>query len=185
MHSQQQSRLLRLPVELQLAIFEYAIIESEPLLLNCGCDSSYGGNYQEWHADEERWTSREKHPPQQPGLTGTCAAVRSVTLPMFYQQNAFRAHYCFEADLDMAVAWLKRIGPTNRRLLRNFCCWDKNRHYDNQMPKDLKRVRRSDLVRDMGGSLETLKVDEYCCHRVIFGDGDNDHYEMVQHLFDG
>ena len=37
MQNQEQSRLLQLPMELQLAIFEFVVIEDDPLLLNCGC----------------------------------------------------------------------------------------------------------------------------------------------------
>jgi len=35
-----QSRLLRLPVELQLIIYEFVVVEPMALLLNCRCDSA-------------------------------------------------------------------------------------------------------------------------------------------------
>ncbi len=51
MEHQQQSRLLQLPNELLLLIFEYTVTEEGPLLLNCGCDSSYN-SLEEWHEDQ-------------------------------------------------------------------------------------------------------------------------------------
>ena len=183
MHTQQQSRLLQLPAELQLAIFEYAIYEDDALLINCGCDSSYP-SIEEWHEDQALWDKGIKRAPLQPSLTRTCATIRSVTLPMFYA-NAFRAHYCYAADINIALKWLECIGPANRRLLRDFCFWDMNPKFDIWEPNDLKRARRSNVVRGMGGRLETLERNGYCCHQVTYGDADHDHYELVPSLFEG
>ena len=182
--AQQQSRLLQLPVELQLTIFEYAVIENEPLLLNCGCDSSYDGDFDALDEDRALWTTGEKHSPLQPALTLTCKIIRAVTLPMFYLQNAFRAHYCYETDFDMVIKWLRLIGPANRRLLRDFCLWDMNPRFDQWRPDNLRKASRSEAFRGMGGSMETLKRDDCCCHRVTFGDEDHDYYGLVPQLFE-
>lgn len=184
MHCQEQSRLLQLPVELQLAIFEYVVIEDEPLLLNCGCDSSYRGDVDAWNEDQALWDKGEKHPPFQPGLTATCTTVRAITLPMFYGRNAFRAHYCWEADFDMAVKWLKLISPVNRRLLRDLCLWDKNPFFDEWRPDNLKKATRSEVFRGLGGEMETLQGKGYCCHHVTFGKEYDDHYDLLPGLFD-
>jgi hypothetical protein len=177
-----QSALFNLPTELVLSIFEYAIIEAEPLLLNCGCDSSYTDE-EEWDEDQARWESGEKHPPYQPGLTQTCRWVRSVTLPMFYERNAFRSHYCFRVDLDMSLRWLKAIGPDNRRRLKDFCFIDKNPLYDMQWERDLKRLQRREVFKEMDGNFETLE-SAYCCHRVRFGVEQDDSLEGLEALFE-
>lgn len=186
MLGESESRLLRLPTELQLAIFEYAVIEDEPLLLNCGCDSSYS-TMQEWHDDEMLWEDGEKHAPEQPGITRTCKSLRAMTLPIFYQKNRFRAHYCYEANLGMAIMWLERIGHANRLMLRDFCLWDKNPLFDGWIPKDIMRAGRSDIVRKFHGRLEGCQVraHDYCCHPVVFEDGEKEYYDSVACLFDG
>lgn len=71
------------------------------------------------------WESGEKHPPVQPALTRTCKFIRSLALPIYYQQNVFRAHYCYETDIFMAIKWLKGIGHANRLLMCDFALWDK------------------------------------------------------------
>ena len=185
MHHQTQSRLLQLPAELQLTIFEFAIIENEQLLLNYGCDSSYGGSFELMEVDKELWDKGEILPPLQPGLTRTCKAVRTITLPMFYEQNVFRSHYCHETDFNMAVKWMDLIGPVNRHLIRDICLWDKNPQYDWVNSVDIIRARRNVAFRAMGGTLETLKRDDCCCHRVMFGCEDTDYFEHVPQFFEG
>ena len=183
MHLQQQSRLLQLPTELQLVIFEYAVVETAPLLINCGCDSSYFGDDERWQQDLELWESGEKHPPTQPALTRTCRLIRNIALPMYYQQNSFRAHYCFPSDFDGCIKWVEQIGSANRRLLRYFCLWDKNSSYDQWTPEALAKVKRSAMFQDLGGSMETLEVIGCCCHRITFGDEGDDYYEFVRYVF--
>ena len=152
MAAQEQSPLMQLPVELQLAIFEYAVVEPEPLLLNCGCDSSYSrlrgrrDQWEQWGEDKDAWEKGEKHAPLQPGLTRTCKAIRAIALPMFYEQNSFRGHYCQNADLDVAIRWLDRIGRDNRRSLRDCCFWDFNSSYDRSCPNYLSDLKKSDVV---------------------------------------
>ena len=183
MDNQQQSRLLQLPVELQLAIFEYSVIEDTPLLLNCGCDSSYR-SVEAWEEDQALWERGEKHPPAQPGLTQTCHVIRATTLPMFYRQNMFRAHYCFETNLDKSIDWLGAIGPANRQNLRDFALWDWNPIFDVFTPRDLKRAKRSDIVRKYGGRMESLHRDDHCFHKVVFGERVEDPLELLPLLFD-
>lgn len=183
MHHQQQSPLLQLPAELQLTIFEYAVLEPEPLLLNCGCDSSYSGDHDQWREDRQLWETGERLPPLQPGLTKTCSLIRSLTIPIFYQQNVFRAHYCHRSDFETAVKWLNLIGKDNRLLLRDLCLWDWNTSFDWQMPSSLRLVNRSEIFRGMGGSMESLGRETHCCHRITFGDEDEDYVGLVPWLF--
>jgi hypothetical protein len=184
MHSQGQSPLLQLPVELQLAIFEYAVIEDEPLYLNCGCDSSYP-SIDAWNEDQALWEDGRKHPPVQPGLTRTCQFVRTLSLPIYYKQNAFRAHYCYEADLPMAIKWLKDIGQANRESMSDLAMLDMNPSFDFRVPKDIKKVGRSDIVREMGGRMQTVdRTPRDCCmHRIVFGLDDDEYYESIVTLF--
>ncbi len=128
-----QSRLLRLPVEIQLIVYEYTVVDDEPLLLNCPCDSSYADG-KEWAEDQRRWKEGEKQRPVQPGLTRTCTAIRAMTIDTFYERNTFRAHYCFNTDVASALEWLQCIGRKNRRSLRNFFFYDANPGFDEIWP---------------------------------------------------
>lgn len=183
MHAQLQSPLLQLPAELQLAIFEYAVQEAEPLLVNCGCDSNYEDNKDKWIEDKAAWEEGQYRPPEQPSLTRTCALIRAITLPMFYRMNGFRAHYCFQADKQVAIKWLDRVGPENRRMMRDFCFQDLNPQFDEWLGRDLLQLKRGDVIKKMGGRLETLKVEGRCCHRVTFPAAMEDDLDGVEELF--
>lgn len=169
-------------MELQLAIFEYAVIENEPLLLNCGCDSSYK-TIEAWHEDQALWERGEKQPPVQPGLARTCHLVRAIVLPMYYQHNTFRAHYCYQAELSVAIRWLKSIGHANRVFMTDLTLLDMNPGFDWQVPSNLRKAGRSEIVRTMGGRLEAVERSDCCCHRVVFGDVDEDYLDSLSHLF--
>ncbi|KAK5115444.1 hypothetical protein LTR85_009904 [Meristemomyces frigidus] len=179
---EQQSRLLNLPAELQLAIYELAVIEDEPLLLNCGCDSSYSGRRDVWREDKQAWKSGEKRPPCQPALTRTCRDIRADALPMFYKYNTFRAHYCYAATFRTALRWLRMIGHSNRQMLRRVVLVDANRRHDVYMPRDLATAK--DLLGRIGGEVHTDEVDDYCWHRVSFPDSVVDAgYDGLEKLF--
>ena len=183
MHPQQQSPLLQLPTELQLVIFEYAVQDPEPLLLNCACDSSYNRDYERWGEDQAAWNAGELRAPEQPSLTRTCVLIREIALPMFYKLNVFRAHYCYQADRDGAVKWLEQIGAANRSMMRDICFIDMNESFDESVPRDLMQLKRSKLVKEMKGKIETIEAEDCCCHRLTFGPAVEDDFEGVAELF--
>ncbi|KAF2167883.1 hypothetical protein M409DRAFT_22031 [Zasmidium cellare ATCC 36951] len=181
----QPSRLLSLPPELQLLIWESTVISPEPLHLNCPCDSSYGGWTDEYYTDQASWEAGEKEPPWQPSLTRVCRSIRADALPIFYKYNRFQAGYCYETDTEIVVDWLKVIGEENRKLMRGFYFWDANCRHDANCPKDLKRVQRSEVVRGMCGVLESEYGEEYCKHAVRFGvKGEDEELEGLEGLFE-
>jgi hypothetical protein len=87
----QRCPLLELPLELQLSIYDLAVIETEPLLINVPCDSGRSGLLRE---EEDAWKSGLKKPPAQPALSRTCRDVRREVLPIFYGSSIFRGCYC-------------------------------------------------------------------------------------------
>lgn len=177
------SRLLALPAEIQLLIFGFAVIEAEPLYLNCPCDSSFGGWTDEYYDTRGLWEVGERQPPQQPGLTRVCTQIRADTLPMFYQLNQFQAGYCYECDLDIVLAYLKFIGTENRKMMKSFYFFDGNRRHDANRPTDLKRVMRSAVTRQMGGRVQSSYDDKGCTHAVTFDQEDGREFEGVEKLF--
>ncbi|CAK3821496.1 Hypothetical predicted protein [Lecanosticta acicola] len=176
------SRLLSLPRELQLSIWEFAVIEDRPLHINCPCDSSYGGWTDAYYADREAWENGDKHPPWQPPLTRVCRAIRADALPIFYQHNRFQAGYCYETDHEAVEDYLLRIGKQNRELLRHFYFFDGNCRHDVNRPRDLKLVARGKVVRGLSGRLQSTYTDDHCRHDVVFG-GEEDGLEGIEKLF--
>jgi hypothetical protein len=181
---QSPASLLTLPVELQLTIFELTVIEDETIFLNCPCDSSYQDD-DDWSMDKSLWETGEKHPPFQPGLTQTCKAIRAIALPLFYERNVFRAHYCYAVDVDMAIGWLRCIGQENRSMLKDLAFHDKNPVFDRLMDgKDLKKLRRGELCKRLGGRLETTQ-ERFPCHQVTFVEREEAQYEeAIADLFE-
>lgn len=163
--------LFSIPVELQLSIYELVVIEDQPLLLNCPCNSSYRSRHEQLRKDEKAWEDGTAHPPLQPAITQTCREIRDLALPIFYKENVFRACYCLRnRTVEKPIKWLQMIGPENRELLRHFYLYDRRQNYDRYTPRDLEKVRESEIFSEMGGGIETL-TSEYCCaHLVTFGE---------------
>ncbi|KAF7197569.1 hypothetical protein HII31_01072 [Pseudocercospora fuligena] len=181
--NQTTSRLLSLPPEIQLIIWEFTVTSAEPLFINCACDSSYGGWTEEYYADRELWEKGERHPPWQPGLTRACASIRADALKMFYKLNTFQAGYCYECDLDIVIDWLKTIGAANREKIGKFIFFDANRKHDRNMPKDLIKILRSEVVRVMGGRVESTYDGKGCKHVVRFGPHGDEDLMALEGLF--
>ena len=183
MNSQLQSPLFQIPAELTLTIIEYAVQEPEPLLLNCGCDSSYEDDYAQYTKDIEAWEEGRLHPPEQPALTKTCSIIRDIALPAFYKMNSFQAHYCDHTDREMPSVWLGRIGPVNRGMIRDLCFVDFNPSCDIEFPDDFIHFQRRKIFKKMGGVMETLDVPGRCCHKVTFPLPDKNEYVGLPELF--
>lgn len=164
-----QSRLLSLPLELQLQIYEYAITVSDPLLLNCPCDSSFGGWTLEYDEARQLWFNGSRKPPVEPALTRTCRAIRRETLAMFYLRNAFQAGYCFNTDQTPVLSWLQRLGPKKRAWLKDFYYFDENPMHDvNNDRSDLEKIRSSKVCKELGGFMVSMSTKHYCRHNVTF-----------------
>jgi hypothetical protein len=164
--------LLKLPTELQLDIYELVVVEDQPLLVNCPCNSSYRGRWEEGQTEEQRWEKGEIRPPQQPALTRTCRAVRENALPIFYKENIFRASYCNAtvSDLSAPIQWFRMIGQSNREMLRHFYFYDRNERQDHNRKSSLQRLKDCEVFGVLGGNMETLSSVYCCAHLVTFGE---------------
>ena len=126
---QRHSHLLALPVELQLRIYELALV-SPCLLLNYPCCDWHDGTGATWRDHRQNWESGKYHAPHELGLTRTSRLIRKLTIPMFYQDNHFLAYYCLDAVLSTAFQWLDDIGPSKRALLRHCFLFDADGRQD-------------------------------------------------------
>ncbi|KAK5130327.1 hypothetical protein LTR08_002213 [Meristemomyces frigidus] len=170
-----------------LAIYELAIIEDEPVFLNCSCDSFYYGgdadhNDPQYDADRDDWEQGKKHAPVQPALTRTCRVIRFDALRIFYQETTFCAHYCSGTSFDTAFDWLTVIGETNRQMLRGLELFDDNPLHDERASRHLKIASRK--ITDIGGRVENASTKTACQHRVCFPkEGGSNIYEGLGELF--
>ena len=163
--------LLKLPTELQLNIYELAVVEDKPLLVNCPCNSTYRERRSVGYVEEAKWEKGEVRPPQQPALTRTCRFIRANALPIFYKQNIFRASYCHPSIpvLNGPIRWLRMIGPQNRELLRHFYFYDRNDRQD-LLSRPLQNLKDCEVFTKLGGKMETLSSVYCCAHLVTFGE---------------
>lgn len=161
--------ILELPIELQLAIYELAVIEHHPLLLNFPCNSSYRSRYDLMNTDRADWKAGTKYPPMQPALTQTCHSIRDATLPIFYGSNVFRACYCSKEMLAKPSDWLYMIGQRNREMLRHFYFYDRNESQDRRAPRALERLESCKIFAEMNGKMASLSGENCCAHLVTFG----------------
>lgn len=173
-----QCYLLELPPELQLLIYRLAVHQSEILLINMPCNSSYrngkGSHFEKkMKEDEEAWKSGAKQPPKQPAITQVCRFIRAETLPLYYGLNVFRARYCtlFEpGPLPDVVRWLKMIGEKSREMLKHFYFYDRRKWQDRDYAETLEKLKGSDITTEMGGTIETLSDMDSCVHRLTFSE---------------
>ncbi|KAK4495699.1 hypothetical protein PRZ48_012967 [Zasmidium cellare] len=164
--------LFTIPVELQLSICELVVIEHQPLLLNCPCNSSFRdrGRQNELEETEKAWKAGTMHPPMQPAITQTCRTLRELALPIFYKETVFRACYCRRnRNIDAPIKWLRMIGPSNRELLRHLYFYDRNERQDKRTARDLNLLRESEIFTELHGKLETLSSKHCTAHLVTFG----------------
>ncbi|KAK5684031.1 hypothetical protein LTS10_003895 [Elasticomyces elasticus] len=176
MEPSHRCRLLDLPVELQLNIYELVVITHEPLLLNCGCDSSYRGqdHSEREHADREAWETGALHAPHEPNLTRTCRFIRDLTIPIFYKENQFLAHYCHAADFDVALAWLENIGSQKREFLARLALFDANGNYDEWCPDQIEQAKQTLEDRFNGKTESVVTREAGIFRRVTFAHGDEE-----------
>ncbi len=91
MSSHDQSPLFRLPQELRLTIYEYALEPTGHTII--GTHAVNNRNLAEW--------------PIQPGLVRTCSALREEALPLYFSQHHFHVALQSNKGMNMASAWLR------------------------------------------------------------------------------
>ncbi|KAI9714822.1 MAG: hypothetical protein M1820_000111 [Bogoriella megaspora] len=167
----QPFRLMDLPIELRIAIHEYLVIDSEPILTRIPNPRPITTKTP--HASVQSPSCRLA----QPAITRTSRQLRREALPIFYGKNIFRDEDWdrtgspFESDF---VIWLDRIGKQNRQLLRHIelhaCGHAAYGFYKN--PSTMLRLQR--LSRHLAYSTPPLHFDDifgvlriHKCHRPI------------------
>lgn len=117
------SRLLDLPPELQLIIYEYVLTYPSwisVLLRDCQirgyCEDKKAHGFRHCH-ERRRWRTHL-------ALTRVNRYLRNTTLKMYYQRNVFRVDLEYSSGLgdraDKFVRWLRLVGPEYRPLICVF-----------------------------------------------------------------
>ncbi|KAK5732096.1 hypothetical protein LTR17_010804 [Elasticomyces elasticus] len=122
-------RLLELPEELQLQIYELVVIAKGPIRIpHRLCDGyqlAHGLEKENEIASPARFFSERK----QPALSKTCRSIRNIVLPIYYKGNSFRGCCCYKCwwhcgypvwVYSVSRNWLLSMGATNRALLKDF-----------------------------------------------------------------
>ncbi|KAI7158506.1 hypothetical protein KC349_g4825 [Hortaea werneckii] len=138
--TEQRSRLLDLPPELQLRIFELAVVQGKPIRVNfpcawsfsrrglglCSADEKASDDMVEsaFHATRRAWDAGGKFLCRQPALSKLCRAVCHDVLKLFYGKNVFEMAYCDAYKFEAIGRWAKGIGAENRLLLKNVVATD-------------------------------------------------------------
>lgn len=63
----------------------------------------------------------------QPALTHTSKAIRSESLPVFYDDDAFVKSFDSFSEVENAVRWARAIGDTNWKLVKRILILDEER----------------------------------------------------------
>ncbi|KAK3660787.1 hypothetical protein LTR56_000545 [Elasticomyces elasticus] len=119
-------RLLELPEELQLKIYELVVVSTKKLRLNRFCCPGHGddteiGSYKLRDIEVQRRLER-----CQPAITKTCRSIRRIALPTYYKRNFFEVCCCADKPYGVpysvraVVPWLTNIGASDRVLFSNF-----------------------------------------------------------------
>lgn len=146
-----QSRLLALPTELRLLIYELAVTVDGPIAISphaVGCE-----------VDDMEWLVRAAEEKGiQPALTRTCSEIRIAVLPLYYSSNDFVAILCrYDFGINgieskLLTAWLTAIGPANRSQLRSLTTME---------PKVLRTDNRVEATRPNEDVMALLKAGDF------------------------
>ncbi|KAK5137466.1 hypothetical protein LTR08_008444 [Meristemomyces frigidus] len=131
-------QLLELPVELQDQIFELAVIERDPIIINSA----------EYRA-AKGWKKQHVTNRCQPALSRTCTMIRKQALKIFYSHNLFLANYDTDGGRKIILEWLRMIGPENRKNLASFRLYNTTWNIPGNHPRML--VEFGEAVSKLGG----------------------------------
>ncbi|GAB1729974.1 hypothetical protein NU195Hw_g4451t1 [Hortaea werneckii] len=175
----QHFRLLDLPPELQLRIFELAVVQEEPIRVNfpcawtfsrrglglCSADEKGSDDMVEsaYHATRRAWNAGGKSLCRQPALSKLCRAVRHDVLKLFYGKNVFEMAYCDAYKCEAIVRWAKGIGAENRCLLKNVVATDTE---DDLGPRVVDELVAS--LADFDATIVKMDEGKGSNYRVIF-----------------
>jgi hypothetical protein len=146
--SNSPSRLLALPIELQLAIYEEALILPYEVAIFRSCVVFF---------QPEKFAARGYGPltTRLVALTQTCRYLRKVTSPIFYQRNTFRVE-CLDPShpIRHVEAWLAGLDQ-ERRL------WVHSLYFFNRSDADFwtdfllrSTILESSIVRELKGKVQ-------------------------------
>ncbi|KAK5702889.1 hypothetical protein LTR97_003835 [Elasticomyces elasticus] len=87
-------RLLELPEELQLGIYELVVVSDKTIRLNRIDCHGYGDNMHRGPDAYPEIMPQLRRERMQPAITRACRKTRNISLPAYYKRNAFQACCC-------------------------------------------------------------------------------------------
>ncbi|TKA82495.1 hypothetical protein B0A55_01249 [Friedmanniomyces simplex] len=141
--------LFELPVELQLHIYELVIVRSKAIKIHhprCyGFEGGDRGGDPKLPA-KSGFIKRHDRRKRQPPLSRTCRSIRDLALPVYYGCNIFETCCCRIWDVDEGFGpvrgWLLKIGPANRKLLKELYVHDDAGGGEVNAEQDVAKIAR-------------------------------------------
>ena len=171
MSAQKQTafRLLDLPAELRLKIYEYTVTQNDSIkitLPDCPCKPK------DKQLAHDIWCAplsvTQRTPP---ALTRTCKSIREDALKFYYKGNDFEAGYCLnKGQHDVLLEWLACIGAEARADMRTLMIYDYfSRSESRRYPDDPCIVSFRQKLGAAGFRCGIEKVEgEYCIYALSF-----------------
>ena len=83
------------------------------------------------------------------------------------------------------IKWLRRVGHLNREMLEHVYFYDGNEEWDRQSPRELEKLKGSEIFTEMAGYLTTMSGRDCCAHLITFGAKQRDDGVVSLALQDG
>jgi len=158
-------RLLDLPPELRLRIYEHVVIREGPVCITPSSYSTYG--WEDWYS-AAAVTCRNPPP-----LTCTSKAIREDSLKLYYRMNDFIGGCCVKVsngrytELGLLKQWLRRIGAKNRGNIRSLAVIDAKEVVKGDHGCMGNHARQPFGLLEFGAKIEAVS-GKRGMHRVVF-----------------
>lgn len=169
-------RLLNLPSELRLYVYELTVIRNLLIRVTrlCALGIDRANKYE--HEYNIEWRKGGNNIRLQPALSRTCKSVRADVLQIFYGRNTFEASYCGHEGQDDLDGWLNAIGVENRCLLEKAFALHPYEGLDYDDAGVLSDLRAK--VVSLGGNVENVSVEEGVRHQLVFAPAKDDEVKV-------
>ena len=118
------SGFLSLPPELRNRVYEYALVSDTAIEFRVSRFRSRTLDTDALRMKRDQTTRKLKErlsrELEQPPLTRTCRVIRDEALPVFYGNNTFLIGDWWIHCRKWMLAWLQRLGPQKRSMLRHL-----------------------------------------------------------------
>ena len=163
---------MELPAELQLQIYEFAVIEDDTVNFHCPRRTIRTIPHRKpppapGHIGHVACHHPDHLPEKQPTLALTCRYLRETVLPIYYATNRFEMFCGGAYRVSRLDCWMSSVPEAYRPMLRNAFIRVDEPDIEGFGERDWVLVLAEDILRDPGGSLAGVEGDD-CCFQILF-----------------